>query len=502
MKNLVIALIFPFLIRCRNFDWDALQGKRPGPATPISSLNIPQPVYAPPQGLFKAAQSVTISSTIPRVTLCYTVNGSQPECDLLTATCTNGSKFSAPLAIATTSTLKSVACKAGQANSPVASGLFSIDLTPPAAASSFTASAGDSTALLSWVNPGDADFSRAKLVRKAPTPPANSADGTVIYEGTGSAFADLGLANGTTYYYAVFAYDLAGHESAAATASASPLGGLLNAPTYVPAAGTYNLPLSATISSANTGDIICYTTNGSTPACDATPTCTTGALASGSVTVAASQTLKAISCKTGSPVSAVAPAAYTIDMTAPVFSGLLPVNGASVSSAQLSYSLSETCVTGSVTWTRTGGSADAGSPHTSALTMSELLAGSQSAITLVNTPPLVQGAIYDIGFSCSDAAGNNSPPALITDVIYDASPPAALSAFRAIAGDGRITLVWNNPGDLDLAGVKILRKTGGWLDSDSGSSGMRGTQNSATAAAWSNGINSCNAPRSIYCVEQ
>lgn len=462
MKRLHATLIFLSLVGCRNFDWEALQGKRPKTSAPVPVMTIPIPVYAPQQGLFPAAQTVTISSQVAGTTICYTTNGSQPECDQLTAACTTGAAYSAPLPIASTATVRAVACKAGLMSSPTASGIFSIDLVPPTAVSSLSANPGDGTAMLSWLNPADADFSRVKVVRKTLTAPADSADGNPVYEGAGSSFSDSGLVNGTTYYYAVFAYDLAGHESPATIGSVSPQGGLLNAPTYSPEPGLFNLPQSVTISSTNAGDIICFTSNGSTPSCDATPTCTTGTQVTANVAVAASQTLRAISCKNGSPASAVAPAAFTIDTVAPVFSGLLPANGAIINSTQLSYNLSESCVAGTVTWTRSGGSADAASPHASILTASEMFAGSHTAISLVNNPPLVQGAVYDIAFSCNDTAGNTSATASIVAVTYDAAPPAGLTAFRSIAGDARITLVWSNPVDTDLAGVKILRKTGSY----------------------------------------
>ncbi|MFZ5629726.1 MAG: DUF1554 domain-containing protein [Spirochaetota bacterium] len=462
MKSLPVTLIVVSFIGCRNFDWETLQGKRPRTSAPIAAFTIPIPAYTPQQGLFPAAQNVAISSPVAGTTICYTTNGSQPECDQLTAACTTGAAYNAPLPIASTTTIRAVACKAGHMNSPVASGLFSIDLVAPAPVSSLAVNAGDGTAMLSWLNPADADFSRVKVVRKTLTAPADSADGNPVYEGAGSSFSDSGLVNGTTYYYAVFAYDLAGHESPATIGTVSPQGGLLNAPTYSPEPGLYNLPQSVTISSTNAGDIICFTSNGSTPSCDATPTCTTGTQVTANVAVAASQTLRAISCKNGSPASAVAPAAFTIDTAAPVFSGLLPANGAIINSTQLSYNLSESCVAGTVTWTRSGGSADAASPHASVLTASEMFAGSHTAISLVNNPALVQGAVYDIAFSCSDAAGNTSATASIVAVTYDAAPPAGLTAFRSIAGDGRITLVWNNPVDTDLAGVKIVRKTGSY----------------------------------------
>ncbi len=42
----------------------------------------------------------------------------------------------------------------------------------------------------------------------------------------------------------------------------------------------------------------------------------------------------------------------------------------------------------------------------------------------------------------------------------DTTPPGNVSALSALPGDGKIDLSWANPGDSDLAGVQIQRKTG------------------------------------------
>ena len=44
----------------------------------------------------------------------------------------------------------------------------------------------------------------------------------------------------------------------------------------------------------------------------------------------------------------------------------------------------------------------------------------------------------------------------------DTTPPGDVSNFTLEAGDRMIGMSWTNPGDADLAGVKILRKEGGW----------------------------------------
>jgi len=79
-------------------------------------------------------------------------------------------------------------------------------------------------------------------------------------------------------------------------------------PTFSPVAGTYTSAQTVTIQYDDLWASIRYTTDGSTP------TSTTGTLYSAPVAVAVTETLKAIAYKTGMTDSAVASAAYTINL--------------------------------------------------------------------------------------------------------------------------------------------------------------------------------------------
>lgn len=459
---LLIALIL--VSACKNFDWQGSRKQATEPPSTQLKSAAQAPTYSPVQGLFNTTPSVTISSATAGAVICYTTNGTQPDCDAAQTGCASGTAFTAtPITISSSLTLKSIACKPDYVNSGITSGAYTIDLTATASASAFIATAGDTEVALAWQNPADADFNRVKVLRKTGSFPANSSDGVSVYEGNGTSFADQGLSNGTAYYYAIFAYDLAGNESAVTTASATPMGGLVNAPTFSPLPGIFNAAQSTVLTTTTVGSIICYTTDNSNPTCTTTPTCSgTGTQYTTPVNMPATTTLKAIACKSGSTDSGIASGTYTIDTIPPVFSATLPAANSFVNSALLSYTLSETCTTGSITWTQTSGPTDAASPHVQPLSPSEMAAGAHNDITLANNPVLTEGAVYTISFNCTDAAGNAATTMSIANIKFDSMPPGNVVGFRAIAGNARITLVWTNPADADLTGVRVVRKTGSY----------------------------------------
>ena len=81
------------------------------------------PVFDPAPGEYTSAQQVTLTSATPAATFRYTTNGSEPSCS-------TGSTYGGPVAIANSLTLKAVACAAGFSDSLVTSGGYDITLPP------------------------------------------------------------------------------------------------------------------------------------------------------------------------------------------------------------------------------------------------------------------------------------------------------------------------------------------------------------------------------------
>ncbi len=120
-----------------------------------------------------------------------------------------------------------------------------------------------------------------------------------------------------------------------------------------------------------------------------------------------------------------------IDTTAPTISSTAPASSATINSQTVSYTLSETASSASVVFTRTSGTADAGSPHTCTLQGTALASGAHTSLTLATganacatwSAPLVSGAVYTAVFNASDVAGNSASAVTNTSVTYDTTAP-------------------------------------------------------------------------------
>jgi hypothetical protein len=99
--------------------------------------------------------------------------------------------------------------------------LLSGDTEPPAAVGHFDAVASDGKVDLSWSKPADAAY--VIVVRREGAEPSSPTDGEwssgVL---TGTSVTDAPLQNGTTYYYAAYAYDVWNNQSPPAHNSATP----------------------------------------------------------------------------------------------------------------------------------------------------------------------------------------------------------------------------------------------------------------------------------------
>lgn len=128
-------------------------------------------------------------------------------------------------------------------------------------------------------------------------------------------------------------------------------------PTFAPVAGTYTGTQSIVISTGS-GGVICYTTNGSTPTTNGSTNCTIGTKYASPVSVASSQTLKAVAGGTGFSDSFTGSAAYTIltqavtptfSPTAGTYTGTQNISISTTTGSVICYSLTVTPATNGTT---------------------------------------------------------------------------------------------------------------------------------------------------------
>jgi Chitobiase/beta-hexosaminidase C-terminal domain len=262
------------------------------PAVAQYTINFPPaatPTFSVPAGTYTSPQTIVISDATAGATIYYTTSVF-PQAQLV---------YTRPLVVSASITITAYASAPDYQNSATAKAQYTINL-PPAANPTFSVPAGTST------SPQTVTITDATIganiyyfVNKG-TAVAYTAPIQVSTSETITAFATAqGYANSAP---ATAAYTIQPPPAATPAFSAPP--------------GTYNSPQTLTMNDATAGAKIYYTTDGSTPS-------TSSTLYSEPITVAASETIAAIAVAAGYSSSAVATAAYTINLppaAAPSFS--------------------------------------------------------------------------------------------------------------------------------------------------------------------------------------
>jgi glucosylceramidase len=93
-------------------------------STAAYTINLPAaatPEFSPAPGPYPTAQMVTLSDSTTAASIYYTTDGSTPSA--------SSTAYSTPIAVSTTTMIKAIAVAAGYANSPVATGTYTLPLT-------------------------------------------------------------------------------------------------------------------------------------------------------------------------------------------------------------------------------------------------------------------------------------------------------------------------------------------------------------------------------------
>jgi len=251
----------------------------------VSALAAAPPVFTPPAGTYSSAQSVTLASPTSGALIYFTTSGATPT--------SSSTRYSAPIPVAATETIKAIAIAPGLLPSPVASAAFTI--SPLAAAPKFSPPAGT--------------YSAPQSVAISDSTP----NAVLYYSTNGSA-----PTTGSTRYTAPIPVAVTQTIQAIAVAAnyqQSPVTAatytihlpLAATPKFSPPAGTYSSAQSVTISDSTTNATVYYTTDGSAPA-------TSSARYISAIPVTATQTIKAIAVAANYQQSAVAASTYTINL--------------------------------------------------------------------------------------------------------------------------------------------------------------------------------------------
>lgn len=88
------------------------------------------------------------------------------------------------------------------------------------------------------------------------------------------------------------------------------------------------------------------------------------------------------------------------------------------------------------------------------------LAGTVTGVTTFTDSGLANGTVYHYLVRAVDAATNVGPRSQTANATPDDVPPGAVTGLAAVPGDTQVSLSWTRPADVDLAGVRIVRKTG------------------------------------------
>lgn len=330
-------------------------------------------------------------------------------------------------------------------------------LVRPRPVSGLRAIAGDEQVTLNWTNPAIGNFSGVRIQRTAGAAPTNAMDGVTVYEGTGTAFTNVNLANNTQYFYAAFTFDALPHYSTGVTISATSVD--VTAPGAVTLFTVTAVPGNTALAWVNPVDLdlagvrVLRKTTGYP------------ANATDGVTVFQGTGTNAVDTPLAEGVAANYYRAFAFDEVPNYNTG---VNGLLTRQANVT---GFTAVSGdqkvTLTWGNPGGPGfagvriqrDVGRAPTNAMDGSTVYEGQATSFT---NSGLVNLTDYRYSAFCFDQTPNYSTGVTTNGTPADVTAPAVVTALAVAPIPGGIGLSWVNPVDADLAGVRVLRKTMGY----------------------------------------
>ncbi len=258
-----------------------------------------------------------------------------------------------------------------------------------------------------------------------------SGTGSVTFDKTAPTVSSVTSTDANGSYKAAHTTPITITFSESVTVTGTPqlqlsVGGATRYADYASGSGTSTLTFNYVVQSGDTTSDLDYTAT------------TALTLNSGTIKDAAGNAATLTLATPGAANSLGANKAIIIDTTLPAFSSITPLASSSINSiaTTFGYTLSETITSGTVIFTRSGGTADA-SGHTCTLVGSSLTTGAHTVDLTDSTNTnnctaamtLVDGAIYDITLDGTDVAGNAASTSTVTGVTYDVTAPTAAITY-------------------------------------------------------------------------
>ncbi len=112
------------------------------------------------------------------------------------------------------------------------------------------------------------------------------------------------------------------------------------------------------------------------------------------------------------------------DTTPPEFVNISPDDEQFIREADITYTLTEDLEEGKIFFDHVGGVSDPKTTHMITLAGSKKQKGTRGGKLPSSFVRLVNGAIYNIRFEGTDAAGNGAPEAIVNNIVFDNEPPS------------------------------------------------------------------------------
>ena len=273
----------------------------------IQNTATASPTFSPVAGTYSSTQQVTITSTTSGATIYYTTDGSTPT--------TASNKYTAPVTISATTTLKAIATAPNLVNSALTTGVYTIQ-TAAAASPTFSPAAGT--------------YSSTQQVTISSTTSATiyyTTDGSTPTTASNTYTAPVTISTTTTLKAIATATNLA--NSAVTSGVYTIQTAAAAAPIFSPAPGTYSIAQQVTITTTTSGATIYYTTDGSTPT-------TASTQYTGPVTISTAATLQAMATAPNLANSAISSGVYTIQTASAARPSFSPAPGTYTGSVTVS----------------------------------------------------------------------------------------------------------------------------------------------------------------------